>query len=174
MTCGWEGLLCLRWNKRIIAPRLLEYWIKERSIYLVWTFQFQELFKQTVEHFASQSFTLHFCNMKNESEHVPTWNVPDVCLLRRDSSGGVQGRGEGQTDKHQALFHKMREAEMWSARRHSQRDSVPFPLCKQCGGARPTTARPVETTCGGSAADGGDSGEMPGRKSTKQYLEIVG
>lgn len=145
MTCGWEGLFCLRWNKRIIAPRLFEYWIKERHIYLVWTFQFQELFKQTVEHFASQSFALHFCNMKNESERVPMWNVPDVCLPRRDS-GGRWFRPTNAGQQTQGFVSENEEAEMLSFRRHSHRNSVPFPLCKHC--SRPSASRPVET-CGG-------------------------
>lgn len=48
---------------------------------------------------------------------------------------------------------------MLSASRHSQRDSVPFPLCKQCGGAPPTAVRKRRTEA--AAVMVGDSGEMP-------------
>lgn len=194
MTCGWESLLCLRCNKRIIAPRLLEYWIKERSVYLVWTFQFGELFKQTAEHFASQSFTLHFCNMKNESEHVPIWNVPNVCLLRRDSRRGRGSRDPRSCgDKREALFHKMRRLKS-RALPATAIASLSRSLCLNIaagpGLRRLGPWRRVEETDGGSSSEvnrdkacgggsgggggGGDSGEMPGQRTSKQCLEIVG
>lgn len=193
MTCGWESLLCLRCNKRIIAPRLLEYWIKERSVYLVWTFQFGELFKQTAEHFASQSFTLHFCNMKNESEHVPIWNVPNVCLLRRDSRRGRGSRPRSCADKREALFHKMRRLKS-RALPATAIASLSRSLCLNIaagpGLRRLGPWRRAEETDGGSSSEvkrdkacgggsgggggGGDSGEMPGQRTSKQCLEIVG
>lgn len=68
LACGWEGLLCLRWNKRIIAPS-----IESSKGPFIWSGLFNSKSSSNKQWSTLHHGHLHcdFSNMKNESEHVP-------------------------------------------------------------------------------------------------------